>query len=242
MARPSPVMSSNPLWIGMEWSIGELPLFGHKPIQRQRVSWNLSPRQSAPLMHANGRNWKEDLHTFLMNYRATPHTTTGFAPSNLLFNRLIKTKLPQVVSEPVSENEFYSSDERSAGKVKMKEITDRTGRANRRYGVTPTEKVLDEIWSSTVLCCSHERNYDHSDSEWELCYSKCFSVQKVTVGEPGAAHMDQEGCGDGHDDDPVPVAGPVNPVIANGRNQPRYPGRDRHPVQHFGHNIYEQWN
>ena len=40
--------------------------------------------------HAKGRDWKKDLYMFLLNYRATPHTTTGFAPSHLLFNRLIK--------------------------------------------------------------------------------------------------------------------------------------------------------
>ena len=43
------------------------------------------------------KNWKEDLYNFLLNYRATPHTTTGRTPSELLFNRIIKTKLPQVI-------------------------------------------------------------------------------------------------------------------------------------------------
>ena len=33
--------------------------------------------------------WKKNLYTFLLNYRATPHTTTGFPPSELL---------PQVVT------------------------------------------------------------------------------------------------------------------------------------------------
>lgn len=44
------------------------------------------------------KNWKREIYTFLLNYRATPHTTTGFPPSELLFNRKIRTKLPQVVS------------------------------------------------------------------------------------------------------------------------------------------------
>ena len=29
-------------------------------------------------------------------YRATPHTTTGIAPAELLFNRKMETKLPQL--------------------------------------------------------------------------------------------------------------------------------------------------
>ena len=44
------------------------------------------------------KNWKREIYTFLLNYRATPHTTTGFLPSELLFNCKIRTKLPQVVN------------------------------------------------------------------------------------------------------------------------------------------------
>ncbi|XP_064472857.1 uncharacterized protein K02A2.6-like [Ornithodoros turicata] len=43
-----------------------------------------------------GRSWKEELHEYLLNYRATPHTTTGITPSELLFGRKIRTKLPQL--------------------------------------------------------------------------------------------------------------------------------------------------
>ena len=43
---------------------------------------------------AEGKEWKRDLYRFLLNYRATPHSTTGFSPSELLFNRKIRTKLP----------------------------------------------------------------------------------------------------------------------------------------------------
>ena len=46
--------------------------------------------------HAEGRDWRKDLYQFLLNYRATPHSTTGFAPFELLFNCKIKTKLPQI--------------------------------------------------------------------------------------------------------------------------------------------------
>lgn len=44
------------------------------------------------------KNWKREMYTFLLNYRATPHTTMGFPPSELLFNCKVRTKLPQVVT------------------------------------------------------------------------------------------------------------------------------------------------
>ena len=43
--------------------------------------------------HTEKKNWKKELYKFLLNCRATPHTTTGFPPSELLFNRKIRTKL-----------------------------------------------------------------------------------------------------------------------------------------------------
>lgn len=43
-----------------------------------------------------GSNWKTGIHQFLLNYRASPHSTTGVAPAKLLFNRDIRTKLPEL--------------------------------------------------------------------------------------------------------------------------------------------------
>ena len=38
------------------------------------------------------KNWKKELYSFLLNYRATPHSTTKFSPAELLFNLKIKMK------------------------------------------------------------------------------------------------------------------------------------------------------
>ena len=40
-----------------------------------------------------GLPWQDEMYTFLMNYRATPHLTTGKAPAELLFGRPFRTKL-----------------------------------------------------------------------------------------------------------------------------------------------------
>ena len=44
-------------------------------------------------------NWKHELYSFLLNYHSTPHCTTKASPAELLFNRKITTKLPQVPVE-----------------------------------------------------------------------------------------------------------------------------------------------
>ena len=45
---------------------------------------------------AEGKHWKQELNKYLRNYRATPHSSTGKSPATILFNRPIRTKLPEV--------------------------------------------------------------------------------------------------------------------------------------------------
>ena len=77
------------------------------------------------------KNWKREIYTFLLNYRATPHTTTGFPPSKLLFNRKIRTKLPQVVniSDKSKDDMVRQTDE--LAKAKMKLNADRSRQAKK---------------------------------------------------------------------------------------------------------------
>ena len=74
--------------------------------------------------HAEGKNWKKELHPFLLNYRATPHCTTGFAPATLLFNRKIKTKLPQTLSNCAVEDSVVRVKDTQA-KERMKQDADK---------------------------------------------------------------------------------------------------------------------
>ena len=77
--------------------------------------------------HTEKKKWKKKLYMFLLNYRdTTPHTTTGFPPSELLFNRKIRTKLPQVVniSDKSKDDKVRQADE--LAKSKMKFNADRT--------------------------------------------------------------------------------------------------------------------
>ena len=50
------------------------------------------------IAHAEQKNWRRELNTFLIAYRTTPHQTTGAAPAELLFRRQIGTKLPELTS------------------------------------------------------------------------------------------------------------------------------------------------
>lgn len=43
-----------------------------------------------------GSDWKWDLRMYLLMYNSTPHSTTGVAPSLLMFGRVLRDKLPAV--------------------------------------------------------------------------------------------------------------------------------------------------
>ena len=50
-----------------------------------------------------GKDWRKELYTFLLNYRATPHATTNFSPALLHLGRETRTKVPQL-EVPVSDS------------------------------------------------------------------------------------------------------------------------------------------
>ena len=78
--------------------------------------------------HAEGKQWTKHLHRFLLNYRTTPHATTGFSPAEVLFNRKIQNKLPQMVSTPPDKGaQVQDNDDRA--KEKMKKYADVKRRA-----------------------------------------------------------------------------------------------------------------
>ena len=48
------------------------------------------------ISNVEGKNWRSELFVFLMNYRNTPHSSTGVSPASLMMNRHIRTKIPQL--------------------------------------------------------------------------------------------------------------------------------------------------
>lgn len=96
--------------------------------------FNRTVEKAIRAAHAEGKNWKNELDIFLLNYRATAHSTTGKAPAVLLFGRNIRTKLPSLPNqtESVLESEVVPPsviDRDRSQKQKMKEYADRRRRA-----------------------------------------------------------------------------------------------------------------
>ena len=63
----------------------------------------MKPLQKAILTaHADNQNWRKELHSFLLNYRASLHSTTKIPPAETLYNRPIGTKLSEPITKPLN--------------------------------------------------------------------------------------------------------------------------------------------
>ena len=87
---------------------------------------------------ASGQNYKAELSSFLMNYRSTPHPSTGMSPYQLMFNQKMKTKLPQF-SVPLNDDNIRKRD--TEAKQKNKRYADNRRNA-KTSGLKPGDSVL----------------------------------------------------------------------------------------------------
>lgn len=90
------------------------------------------------IAQAEGKEWKTEVHKYLVAYRSTPHTTTGVSPAELLFGRKMRTELPEQKEES-TESEIRDRDGKM--KAKTKWYADKKRNAHKSY-LAPGDQVL----------------------------------------------------------------------------------------------------
>ncbi|PIK51859.1 hypothetical protein BSL78_11236 [Apostichopus japonicus] len=68
---------------------------------------------------AERKSWKQELYTFLRNYRATPHRTSGAPPATIMFQRPIRTRLPEPQSHTANDSEIRNRNKSMKQKQKV---------------------------------------------------------------------------------------------------------------------------
>ena len=87
----------------------------------------------------DGKSWKQELYRFLRNYRITPHSSTGVPPGEALFNRSVRSTLPEIRKSPAKDIIMRETDAKA--KMAMKEYAD--NRANAKHTlIKPGDMVL----------------------------------------------------------------------------------------------------
>ena len=87
------------------------------------------------------KNPKEELYTFLHQYRATPHSTTEKSPAEMLFGRRIKTKLPWIHTTEETAEQKRTRVLHDKKKLLQKKYFDRKHRAKPKV-LHPGDQVL----------------------------------------------------------------------------------------------------
>ena len=90
---------------------------GNGEVERQ----NRSLLKRIQIAHAEKKDWRKELNTYLVAYRSLPHSTTGMSPAELLFGRKIRTRFPEL-SDVHVEQEVRDRD--TEQKYKGKAYTD----------------------------------------------------------------------------------------------------------------------
>ncbi len=87
-----------------------------------------------------GKNWRQELQRFLLNYRSTPHATMKIPPCELLFNRKIQGTLPELTTKEVIDKH-----------KEAKENIDKRKKINKKYYDVNT-KASNIKEGDTVIC------------------------------------------------------------------------------------------
>ena len=127
------------------------------------------------IIQLQGKNLKEELNRFLVAYRTTPHSTTGKAPAELLYQRRIRSKLPELININRAMAATDTEDVR---------ITDeRKKRAGKEYGDSKRHARYTPIEiGDTVLVQQKEQNKLDSTYNPELYTVTERKGNEVTIG------------------------------------------------------------
>ena len=188
--------------------------------------------------HVEGKDWKRSIYKYLLNYRANPHATTRKSPAELLFNRQITTKLPNLVKDTASVA-LKEKDYKSKEKMKIY--------ADQKRHVKESDLKEDDI-----VLVKNSKNSKlstrYSPLPYKILKRKGNHVTVVRNGHYITRNVSFfkkfNGSCDGYKDDNHVMNQYDDYTSCPGRNELtnaeeyRYPQRQRYPVQRYGQNIH----
>ena len=115
---------------------------------------NRSLLKALRIAKAEKKNIWTEMRKFLTAYRTTPHSSTGVTPAKLLFNREIRTKIPELGNSRYSDSEARDKD--AEMKQERTDYADEKRRA-RESDLEPGDlvllkqrKELNHLWRTSI--------------------------------------------------------------------------------------------
>jgi len=99
-----------------EWNLKTTPKWpqGNGEVERHNASLTKRIR----IAQAEGVHWKKEVGRYVTKYRSIGHTTTGKSPAELLFNRKMRRKLPELHADCQLDLETRDRDTQVKAKTK----------------------------------------------------------------------------------------------------------------------------
>jgi len=211
------------------------------------------------IVHSSGKDMMSELNNFLSAYRTTPHAVTGMCPSELLFRRKVRSKLPEVIdnlmpdedevrqrdSHRKSEGAHYVDRRRNA-KISEVIVGDRVLlQQNRQHKLSTTYKPENYTVIAKTGCEVTIQSIDGVQYRRNVCHVKKFVPQSEEA--QSSTELDEDtGVWDyvnppGVKTDPPDVAGhsptppdvktdPPDPAGQSSTPQSPIPPSDRQPA------------
>ena len=104
-----------------------------------------SVKKTVKAASALGGNWKQEMYRFLLDYRTTPHCSTGLAPATVFFGRDIRNRLPHLPVTPQHDATLRRRD--TDAKAMMKHYADQKAYV-KPSGINVNDPVLVKDTSS----------------------------------------------------------------------------------------------
>ena len=98
---------------------------------------------------AEGKDPRVEVNRRLLNYRNTPHPSTGKTPSELMMNRIIKTRLPALIKTPQTESHREARKKDREQREERKKVYDKRKKAKEQE-VKIGDKVLIKQKKTTI--------------------------------------------------------------------------------------------
>ena len=141
-----------------------------------------------------GKDPKRELHNYFLQYRATPHTTLGKSPAEVLFRRKIQTELPQYHPTSHTKESKDMRTHHNNKKLLQKALFDK------RYKIQPKpvyvgDKVLLTQVKSTIKPPFDPHPYNvikvkrESNNNTKIWPSIGSGKNYITVLEPRLPHL-----------------------------------------------------
>ena len=107
---------------------------------------NRAPLKAIRAAHEEGKIWREELNKFLLAYMSTPYSTTGKCPAELLFRRVLNSKMPELMGLHNEEADITDQGTRDRDTQKKQANKDYVKKRSRQESET-CERETGFRWS-----------------------------------------------------------------------------------------------